>query len=88
MTDFVLHSWRTARGLVPGLLAAELKGLGHAVVAPDLPIEAVDATWKDYAEAAARAMSDLAAVIVGHSFSRPREFAALLDEIARRCGAT
>jgi pimeloyl-ACP methyl ester carboxylesterase len=46
------------------LLAAELRGLGHDVVAPDLPIEDSDADLAAYAQTVVDAIGDRTGVIV------------------------
>ena len=50
------------------LLAAELRGLGHDVVAPDLPIEDEDADLAGYAQTVVDAIGDrTGVVVVAHS---------------------
>lgn len=50
-------------------VAAELRDRGHEVVAPELPIDEVGATWQDYADKVTDALGHRAdeAILVGHS---------------------
>ncbi|TCO64718.1 alpha/beta fold hydrolase [Actinocrispum wychmicini] len=51
------------------LVAAELRGRGHEVVAPDLPADDPSATFTDYVDAVVEAVGDRKdLVVVGHSF--------------------
>lgn len=51
------------------LVAAELRGRGHEVVAPDLPGDNVSATFTDYTDAVVEAVGNRKdVVVVGHSF--------------------
>jgi pimeloyl-ACP methyl ester carboxylesterase len=50
-------------------VAAELRNRGHEVVAPELPIDKLGATWQDYADKVTGALGHRTeeAILVGHS---------------------
>ncbi|GAA4542528.1 alpha/beta fold hydrolase [Amycolatopsis samaneae] len=69
MTTFVLIHGGGSSGWDWHLVAAELRGRGHDVVTPDLPIEDPSAGLNDFTNAVLAALGDRPdPVVVGHSY--------------------
>lgn len=69
MTAFVLVHGSGQNAGCWARVGGQLKARGHAVAAPDLPKQAPDWRFEDYAAEIARAVSGLDTVVVGHSVS-------------------